>query len=129
MNSYEEIPFTAITYLTGECNYGGRVTDDWDRRLLRSILSDFYCHEVVFENKRKLSPSGAYVVPSQMPYEEYIEFIKVCCQLVVTSFVEHSNCFICRLCLQFNNQKYLVCMKMSIFQKNYSQKSKNCKKN
>ena len=43
MNDNDEIPLEA---LTGQCNYGGRVTDDWDRRLLVSMLSIFYCDDI-----------------------------------------------------------------------------------
>lgn len=37
-----QIPFEALKYLTGECNYGGRVTDDKDRLLMVTLLEDYY---------------------------------------------------------------------------------------
>lgn len=51
LSDYLVIPFDALTYLTGECNYGGRVTDDKDRRLLNSLLSIFYNKDIVDKDK------------------------------------------------------------------------------
>ncbi|XP_063405511.1 dynein axonemal heavy chain 12-like isoform X3 [Mytilus trossulus] len=76
INEYEEVPFDAITYMTGECNYGGRVTDDWDRRCLRAILQDYYTPTMINEARYKFSPSGNYYSPPKMSYEDYIEFIR-----------------------------------------------------
>ncbi|XP_056445731.1 dynein axonemal heavy chain 12 isoform X2 [Gadus chalcogrammus] len=76
VTGYEEVPFEAITYLTGECNYGGRVTDDWDRRLLMTILADFYNQDIVVKPRYTFSPSGKYYAPSKSIYEDYLEFIK-----------------------------------------------------
>ncbi|XP_060544998.1 dynein axonemal heavy chain 12 [Pantherophis guttatus] len=76
INEYEHIPFEAISYLTGECNYGGRVTDDWDRRLLLTMLADFYNIDIVENSHYKFSPSGNYYAPPRGTYDDYIEFIK-----------------------------------------------------
>ncbi|KAK5619233.1 hypothetical protein CRENBAI_020307 [Crenichthys baileyi] len=76
INEYEEVPLEAITYLTGECNYGGRVTDDWDRRLLMTILADFYNKDIIETFHYPFSPSGEYFAPPKSSYEDYVLFIK-----------------------------------------------------
>lgn len=77
INQYDEVPFEAITYLTGECNYGGRVTDDWDRRLLLTILADFYNKDFIEKTSYNFSESSDYFAPPKSNYEGYIEFIEV----------------------------------------------------
>ncbi len=47
IDNNEEVPFEALRYLCGECNYGGRVTDDMDRRALTTILKTFYNKNVI----------------------------------------------------------------------------------
>jgi dynein heavy chain len=59
------VPFAAICYLTGECNYGGRVTDNHDRRTLGTILSKFYCPEILANDTYTFDPSGVYYAPAE----------------------------------------------------------------
>lgn len=65
-----DVPWDALRYVTGEINYGGRVTDDWDRRCLVSILSKFYTPEIIHPRDYRVSPSGTYYVPNDVSYEE-----------------------------------------------------------
>ena len=72
INEYETVPYEAISYMTGECNYGGRVTDDWDRRCLLTTLADFFNSSVANENKHKVSVSGNYYIPPKGKIDDCI---------------------------------------------------------
>lgn len=74
LNENEEVPYKALMYTAGECNYGGRVTDDKDRRTLLCILRRFYVPEFLEEN-HKISPSGKFMVPEDGTREAYINYI------------------------------------------------------
>ncbi|XP_053412126.1 dynein axonemal heavy chain 3 [Nycticebus coucang] len=75
LNDYKDVPFDALTYLTGECNYGGRVTDDKDRRLLLSLLSTFYCKEIE-QDHYYLAPGETYYIPPHGSYQSYIDYLR-----------------------------------------------------
>jgi len=75
MNTYDFIPYKALKYLAGQCNYGGRVTDDQDRRCLSTILEDFYSEDMMIEGHTFDDPQ--YVVPAgDMPHAGYLEHCK-----------------------------------------------------
>jgi dynein heavy chain, axonemal len=66
----------------GEITYGGRVTDDWDRRTLKTILGKFIMEEVL-EDNFKLSESGIYKSNVVGNLEYYRE--------IVRNFPEYEN--------------------------------------
>ena len=61
--------------MVAEANYGGRVTDPKDRRLIKILLMQFYTPGILKEGY-KLSPSGAYFVPVDGTMDDYKEYIK-----------------------------------------------------
>ncbi|KAM7384052.1 hypothetical protein PAMA_011415 [Pampus argenteus] len=92
LDEYDEVPLEALAYLTGECNYGGRVTDDKDRRLLLSLLSIFYSWEVIEQECCHLCEEDLYYIPAHGPYQTYVNYIRslpICADPCV--FGLHSN--------------------------------------
>uniref|UniRef100_A0A8C3HTZ9 Dynein axonemal heavy chain 1 n=1 Tax=Chrysemys picta bellii TaxID=8478 RepID=A0A8C3HTZ9_CHRPI len=76
LDEYANIPYKVLKYTAGEINYGGRVTDDWDRRCIMNILEDFYKPEVLTEDFA-YSESGIYrQISTSYDLNGYIQYIK-----------------------------------------------------
>lgn len=76
LDFYEQIPFEALQYMVAEANYGGRVTQEQDRRTIITILKDYYNAEMISEENHPLCESGTYYVPSDGSRDDYLQFIE-----------------------------------------------------
>jgi dynein heavy chain len=57
LDEYDVIPYKVLNMLGAEINYGGRVTDDKDVRLIKTILKQYICREAV-KDDYNFSASG-----------------------------------------------------------------------
>ena len=49
LDEYADIPYKVLNYLGAEINYGGRVTDDKDVKLIKSILINYMNPEILID--------------------------------------------------------------------------------
>ena len=75
LQTYADVPFEALRYCTGEANYGGRVTDDKDRRCMLALLSEPYSAAGIATGFH-FSPDGVYAQPSAKSHDEYLAYIR-----------------------------------------------------
>lgn len=61
-----QVPFEALNYCTGEANYGGRVTDDKDRRCAMAILLRYF-------NREALEPGCSFCSGEDAPCNDVAE--------------------------------------------------------
>lgn len=73
-NNYDNIPWNALIYTTGEITYGGRITDNWDLRCLKTIL-DNYLSPKTLDDNYYYSSSGIYYCPSYNNINKYKEYV------------------------------------------------------
>ena len=79
MDSQDEVPWDAVLFVTFHINYGGRVTDDNDRRCLMTILEK-YCQLSAPIDNYKFTSSDQYYALSDGKinvYREYIESLQL----------------------------------------------------
>ncbi|XP_063266171.1 dynein axonemal heavy chain 17 [Prinia subflava] len=67
-----KVPWDDLRYLFGEIMYGGHITDDWDRRLCRTYLSEYVRPEML-DGDVSLAPG--FMIPPRMDYEAYHQYI------------------------------------------------------
>ena len=66
LSDYEGVPWTALSYMTGVINYGGRVTDFLDQRCLQTILGKFFTEDVTRDGQFDITADGVYCVPANV---------------------------------------------------------------
>lgn len=75
IEKYEEVPYKVLNVIAAEINYGGRVTDDKDVRLISVILKG-YMNPRMLEDDYPLSKSGIYRSIPIGDITDYIDYIK-----------------------------------------------------
>jgi dynein heavy chain, axonemal len=75
VEDYEEVPYKVLNKVGAQINYGGRVTDDKDERLIRTIL-ETYINPDALQVGHKFSDSGLYYQLQPGEKEDYIDYIK-----------------------------------------------------
>ncbi|GMI05338.1 hypothetical protein TrVE_jg1168 [Triparma verrucosa] len=77
LDTYPDVtPFEAMRYLIADANYGGRVTDDWDRKLVQTYMKQFLCENAVSTESYPLCELPEYHVPADGDLKSYKDFIK-----------------------------------------------------
>lgn len=72
----DEIPYEVIRTLCADINYGGRVTDKKDARLIRSIINKFISKEILNPGYDLVAPGdNQYLVPPVADHQQYLDFI------------------------------------------------------
>jgi dynein heavy chain len=74
LDEQEEIPWDALVYITGIINYGGRVTDDQDRRCMITTLEKYYCPDNLTDDYF-YSESEKYRAPPFGDAQSYKDYI------------------------------------------------------
>lgn len=75
LDEQDDVPWDALIYVTGIINYGGRVTDDQDRRCLITTLEKYYCPENLNDDYF-YSDSERYMAPTMGDAQSYRDYIQ-----------------------------------------------------
>jgi len=74
LDEQDEVPYVSLNYIVASVNYGGRVTDDKDIRLINAMLKKYFTPDVMNDNY-KLSKLETYYAPPESGLAEVKAYI------------------------------------------------------
>ena len=74
LDEYDDVPYKVLNFLGADVNYGGRVTDDKDIRLIKCILERFVQPDTINVGFN-YSDSGLYKTIEPGSQEDYMKYI------------------------------------------------------
>ncbi|XP_076166258.1 dynein axonemal heavy chain 7 [Ptiloglossa arizonensis] len=76
INNTDYVPFDSLLYFIGQCNYGGKIMDDFDNRSLKYLLNE-YCNLNIIKDQHYTCSSGIQeLIPQRCEYLHIIKHIK-----------------------------------------------------
>lgn len=75
IEAQEVVPWDALNYITGQINYGGRVTDDNDKVCLMAVLRRYFTPPVL-DDSYTFSASGKYFAPPAGSYDDFKKYLE-----------------------------------------------------
>eukprot|EP00730_Choanoeca_flexa_P002353 TRINITY_DN11019_c0_g1_i1.p1 TRINITY_DN11019_c0_g1~~TRINITY_DN11019_c0_g1_i1.p1 ORF type:complete len:1435 (+),score=328.02 TRINITY_DN11019_c0_g1_i1:91-4305(+) len=75
LDEYEETPWESLKYLIAGINYGGHVTDDWDRRLLLTYINELFNDTILEIEHQRVSYSDLYYVPDDGTIQTHKDYV------------------------------------------------------
>jgi dynein heavy chain len=75
LDEQELVPYPALNFVIADANYGGRVTDDKDVRLIGAMLSKYFCPELM-QDSYKLSKLDTYYAPAEGSLSDVLKYVE-----------------------------------------------------
>ncbi|XP_025195967.1 dynein heavy chain 2, axonemal [Melanaphis sacchari] len=113
LDEYEETPWKALKYLIAGICYGGHVTDNMDRRLLDTYISQYFNEDAINTPHYKLSSLSSYFIPRDgdlQMYRSYIDTLPIVDRPEI--FGQHGNAEMA----SFMGENRIICDALMILQ-------------
>ena len=73
----DQTALDALRYLIGEVNYGGRVIDCMDQRLVNCYINDSFCEHLIVQQDLLLSELPYYFIPKEGDLESNKNYFQI----------------------------------------------------